>query len=48
MGIGLVYYSISERQWLGTIIGIYFMAMGIFAVGCASGNCYGGDCEVDG
>lgn len=38
--------SINTKTWFGLIPGIYFSAMGLFAFGCASGNCYGGNCEV--
>ena len=30
---------------MGTFLGIYFASMGLFAFGCASGNCFGGNCE---
>ncbi|MBK5271849.1 MAG: hypothetical protein JJE22_12630, partial [Bacteroidia bacterium] len=33
--------SIMDRQWFGIILGIYFASMGLFAIGCAGGYCYG-------
>lgn len=47
LGIYLVVNSILDHQWFGVLIGSYFAAMGLFAFGCASGNCYGGSCEVE-
>ena len=46
MGIFVIVQSIMNEQWLGVAFGGYFAAMGLFAFGCASGNCYGGDCEI--
>ncbi len=43
-GGGLIVLSIPDRQWLGVVMGIYFIAMGVFAFGCAGGNCTGGAC----
>ena len=48
MGAGLLYYSVTERQWLGIIIALYFLAMCVFAIGCATGNFVGDECEVEG
>lgn len=36
-----------SRQWFGVAFGSYFAAMGLFAFGCASGNCFGGNCETE-
>jgi hypothetical protein len=36
----LITQSIMEAQWVGMAIGGYFASMGIFAFGCAAGNCY--------
>ncbi|HLF65930.1 MAG TPA: hypothetical protein VI603_19360 [Saprospiraceae bacterium] len=47
LGGFLVAQSIWDRQWFGVAIGSYFAAMGLFAFGCATGNCFGGNCEVD-
>ncbi len=46
-GLGFVLYSISTGTWAGILLGTYFAAMGIFQIGCATGNCYGGSCEKD-
>jgi hypothetical protein len=46
-GIGIVVMSIADRQWIGVAMGTYFAAMGLFAFGCAAGNCYGGSCKND-
>jgi len=42
IGAFIVIQSILEHQWVGLLFGGYFAAMGLFAFGCASGNCYGG------
>ena len=39
MGILVITQSVVSGQWLGAVIGGYFAAMGLFAFGCASGNC---------
>lgn len=39
MGGMVIYSSIAERQWMGIIFGGYFASMGVFAFGCAAGNC---------
>lgn len=33
-----------DKQWMGVALGTYFAAMGLFAFGCAAGNCFGGYC----
>ncbi|MEO5643631.1 MAG: hypothetical protein ABIQ40_06325 [Bacteroidia bacterium] len=38
-GIFLLIQSIMDHEWLIALPGIYFASMGIFAFGCASGNC---------
>lgn len=40
IGAALAYQSAAEKQWFGIFIGGYFAAMGLFAFGCAGGNCY--------
>lgn len=32
--------SVIDQQWAGVLFGLYFAAMGLFALGCASGTCY--------
>jgi len=39
MGIWVLVQSILTGQWLGIALGAYFAAMGLFAFGCAAGNC---------
>jgi hypothetical protein len=40
MGGMIISQAIAEQQWLLVIFGGYFASMGLFAFGCASGNCY--------
>lgn len=47
MGLYVVAQGIIDREWLWLIPGIYFASMGLFAFGCASGNCYGGQCAIE-
>ena len=47
MGGFLIAQSIMSEQWFGVAFGSYCAAMGLFAFGCASGNCLGGNCAVD-
>ena len=47
MGSFLIYQSALTQEWVGVVFGGYFAAMGVFAFGCAAGNCYGGNCAVD-
>jgi hypothetical protein len=46
-GCAIIFQSVISRQWFGVAFGGYFAAMGLFAFGCASGNCLGGNCEAD-
>lgn len=39
IGTVVIVQSIMEKQWLGLLFGIYFASMGVFAYGCAAGNC---------
>lgn len=39
IGSIVIIASIAEKQWPGILFGGYFAAMGLFAFGCASGNC---------
>lgn len=38
-GLLILVQSIMMRNWLGILIGSYFASMGLFAFGCAAGNC---------
>ena len=42
MGITVIIQSVLSHQWFGVAFGGYFASMGLFAFGCAAGNCYGG------
>jgi hypothetical protein len=44
-GAGMIAISVKDAQWAGILVGGYFASMGLFAFGCASGNCAGGACE---
>lgn len=39
IGISIIFQSVESQQWFGAVFGGYFAAMGLFAFGCASGNC---------
>ena len=45
IGGSIVYQAYIDQEWLAVGLGTYFMSMGLFAFGCASGYCYGGSCE---
>jgi hypothetical protein len=47
MGVFIIIQSISVSQWPMTLFGAYFASMGLFAFGCASGNCFGGTCSTE-
>ena len=47
MGCAVIIQSVMSQQWFGVAFGGYFAAMGLFAFGCASGNCFGGNCEIE-
>lgn len=40
LGTLVVIQAVLEKQWIGIPFGLYFMIMGIFALGCASGSCH--------
>ena len=44
IGVTILIQSVMIRQWTGMALGAYFAVMGIFAFGCAAGNCFGGAC----
>lgn len=39
LGGYMIVQSIMEKQWIGALLGGYFVSMGVFAFGCAAGNC---------
>ena len=47
IGIAIVVQSIMSQEWFGVAFGGYFASMGLFAFGCAAGNCYGGNCSIE-
>jgi len=47
MGIAVIIQSVMSHQWFGVAFGGYFASMGLFAFGCAAGNCFGGNCAVE-
>jgi hypothetical protein len=42
MGSFIIADSIISKQWVALAFGVYFASMGLFAFGCAAGNCYTG------
>ncbi|CAN5442690.1 hypothetical protein BH10BAC1_BH10BAC1_17120 [soil metagenome] len=47
LGTAVVMNGIANKEWWGILLGGYFASMGLFAFGCASGNCLGGNCNVE-
>jgi hypothetical protein len=47
IGSFVIIQSVIDKQWPGIIFGGYFAAMGLFAFGCAAGNCFGGYCSAE-
>lgn len=47
IGTTVIIQSLLSKEWSGVALGGYFASMGLFAFGCASGNCFGGNCEVE-
>lgn len=46
LGGAIIIQSATNREWFGVLLGSYFSAMGLFAFGCAGGNCYGSQCST--
>ncbi len=46
IGLWVIIQSFIEGQWIGTVLGAWPAAMGLFGLGCAAGNCATGNCEV--
>jgi len=46
LGTVVIIQSATQAEWMGVFLGSYLAAMGIFAFGCAAGNCFGGNCTV--
>jgi hypothetical protein len=47
IGLFVIIQSFKGQQWFGIAFGGYFAAMGLFAFGCASGSCMGGNCTTE-
>ncbi|MFI5152692.1 MAG: hypothetical protein ACHQET_05115 [Chitinophagales bacterium] len=47
LGSIMIIQAISMHEWLGIILGGYLASMGIFAFGCAGGNCFAGALRED-
>ena len=43
----VIIQSIMTNQWFGVVFGGYFASMGLFAFGCAAGNCPGSRCTAE-
>jgi uncharacterized membrane protein YedE/YeeE len=41
IGVVVIIQAITTKQWIGILLGGYFASMGLFAIGCAGGACYG-------
>lgn len=39
VGVFIIIDSAQKMEWMGIIFGSYFAIMGIFQIGCATGNC---------
>ncbi len=46
IGITLIIDSAKSQQWFAVLFGVYFSSMGLFAFGCASGNCFNGNSKT--
>lgn len=44
MGIVIIIQAAIGHQWVGFVLGGYFASMGLFAFGCAAGNCFSSSC----
>ncbi|MFZ1787250.1 MAG: hypothetical protein WAT92_03025 [Saprospiraceae bacterium] len=40
VGLYIVLQAFTDKQWSFLPLGLYFASMGVFAFGCAGGNCY--------
>lgn len=46
IGLLIIIQGIYGDQWLGILLGAYMSSMGLFAFGCAGGNCSNGGCNI--
>ena len=42
-GSVIIVQSAIMHEWIGMLMGGYFASMGLFALGCAAGNCFTGN-----
>ena len=47
LGTAVIINAVINHQGFGVLFGGYFASMGIFAFGCAAGNCFGGSCNTE-
>ena len=47
MGVLIIAQSVAQQQWFGMLFGGYLASMGVFAFGCAAGNCFGANCNTN-
>lgn len=47
LGLTIMIHGITNLEWFGVAFGAYFASMGLFAFGCAAGNCFGGNCATE-
>lgn len=47
IGVAVIIQSVMSHQWFGIAFGGYFASMGLFAFGCAAGNCFNGSCAAE-
>lgn len=47
LGAIVMVQGIVDGQWIGVLFGGYFASMGLFAFGCAAGNCYTGNNTIN-
>lgn len=46
MGLLVLIQCATQGEWMGILLGAYFASIGIFALGCAGGNCFGNACKI--
>jgi hypothetical protein len=47
IGSFIIIQAVMDKQWFSVAFGGYFAAMGLFAFGCAAGNCFEGNCSTE-
>ena len=47
IGMAVIVQSVISKQWFAVAFGCYFASMGLFAFGCAAGNCFNGNCATE-